>query len=95
MSISFPFNNGIGPGAGGCAGQSPLNCNTDYSGCCSTPAGPTLSAYLSTRNVSFTPMNITDSVQWVQAQSKPYVQDKKLPKLLPHKKTPLNTIGVI
>jgi len=95
MSLNFLFNNGLGPGAGGCNGQSAQNCSVDLSGCCTMPAGPVLSSRLGTsQNVSFRPMSIAESVQYVQAQKNPALRPAKSGMVkLPS--VPMNGVGVV
>jgi hypothetical protein len=66
--MSFPFNNGLGPG--GCSGQSPQNCNTDFSGCCTMPAGPVMSSRMS-NGVSFREMTPMEKSQIIKASKRP------------------------
>ena len=92
--MNFIFNNGIGPAAGGCNGQSPQNCSIDFSGCCTMPYGPHLSARLSNRqNTSFRPMSVSESIQFVQAQKNPAFRPKS--KIVNLPKVPVNGVGVI
>lgn len=95
MSLNFLYNNGLGPGAGGCTGQSPQNCDIDSPGCCSMSAGPILSSKLRvSQNVSFRPMNIAERIQFVQAQNNPALREKD-PVRVNLPTVPANGIGVI
>jgi hypothetical protein len=95
MSLNFLFNNGIGPGAGGCNGQSLQNCGIDSPGCCSMPAGPVLSSkFRTSQNMSFKPMNSLESIQFVKAQkSNPAMKTQKSNPV--KSQVPSNGIGIL
>lgn len=95
MSLNFLFNNGLGPGAGACNGQSPQNCSLDSPGCCSMPAGPILSSKLRTsQNLSFRPMNMSESIMFIQAQKNPAMRPRRS-NIVNLPRVPAQGVGVV
>lgn len=91
MSINF-LNNGIGPGAGGCTGQSPQNCSPDYNGC-TQPGGPIMHSRFANGQVSFTPMSHLERNQWMRMKLSRPAQKKMVTKNLPS--IPSNGVAVV
>lgn len=90
MSINF-LNNGIGPSAGGCTGQSPQNCNPNLSSHCSMP-----NTYLTHREMmSFSAIGRNERNQLMKAYLSypPVMAGSTKPLKLPV--VPANGIGVL
>lgn len=91
--MNFSFNTGLGPV--GCNGQGPANCVRHSSGCCyGGQYGPALSQYLSPpQNSTFTPMSLSQSVKWIQAQRNPVNLSAKMSQPINNKQKGM--VGVI
>lgn len=89
------LNNGIGPGAGSCAGQSSQNCSSDFSNCCSMSGGPSLYSRFANGRVSFSPMSPLQRSQWLQSQASQPSQKIKVPAPVRLPSVPLNGIGIL
>ena len=90
MSMNF-LNNGIGPSAGGCNGQSPKNCSGNGTGCCATPGGYLLNSIVNKGSFTFNQMNNLQKSQWLQKQNY-RVRKNEVVKV---QSAPSNGIGVI
>ena len=98
MSLNFMFNNGVGPGAGGCTGQSPQNCVSDMDGCQAMPGGPIMYTKLTRGNgVGFVGMTNMQKSQFLSAQISNPLQMAKSRASAPIKTpvVPTNGVGVL
>ena len=89
--MQYPFNYGLG--YYGCNGNSPQNCDIDFSGRCTTPGGPTMAPVFMTGQVSVNMFGKSQQVNAVKAQYVPSFKVQSGIWSLPP--TPTKAVGVL